>query len=918
MKTVKEKSDLATQELSGAVAATEVANTVVQPMGYVYFQNFGDQTGQLVTDEKQLEMLMKRSDLQRRMAEIKNEVRRGDKANRKKISKLKGGLPSLYLLGVPTKPELGRKEEDFVSSGLLMFDLDQRDMPKGGDDAAKATAEKIEQSLRDNGWNPDDCVALLLESPTSTELKRKFRLYVRVPEELTTGSMEGDVAMIERILPYKKDPGCHNKPERNSFLTSWDSVHRVRPHLLFPPRPGFYEHKAEASVSTSVTTSETAFSVKTMDDGLKLLERIDDWAEFIAYYLKLELRDEPDVLVKEGGRHHKLVELAHRMRLLGLSADEAATLLLPHTSQDEADVRKVMHDIIDSDREPQPTESQLSWMQSIIDGYLQTDHSAVALNEKLDTLRAEAEERKKTGNEAAESAEDEEDADSNEPIAYQQAWQMMTKAQTRAELIAYGFRLPHHDELPPLLQKLASYCNKENLHTAIFFSVTTALTIFIRRGVKMLAPTGKPTQPVLQTVITAPTGEGKSTASDYVEQLLANREKLEMEARNRISQAKEARLNAKANEKKTSVPKEDIRLIEVNATPSSLLQNQINQQLLGHTVLFRSEELDAVHNLCSGLRQGKAFLRKGYDCSRHGAERSSDNGVSGTAYLCISTLILSTLDQLRNFYSDSDAENGSSNRLLLTYFERKYGTGPLRYGGIFTDDFQEAMKPYIERLEKAEPADYEVPGLLNWREKVDECFENYVVSTNDRALGTIFPRAVETAARIGFILWLAHDKKWSESIEKFCHYSLCHTLLMQLAIFSKQIQSANESRLTIGAFLKPMEIAVEKTRKQQVGGRPNLLPKLPDTFTLKDLYRLREDPKSGIADPHNEDQARKQIKNWLNKKQVEISKRENGKPVEWTKVTPETASVQKAETIEAEQHTDAAPSPEASAPTAEA
>ena len=126
-----------------------------------------------------------------------------------------------------------------------------------------------------------------------------------------------------------------------------------------------------------------------------------------------------------------------------------------------------------------------------------------------------------------------------------------------------------------------------------------------------------------------------------------------------------------------------------------------------------------------------------------------------------------------------------------------------------------------------------------------ECAE-FARLSQDKVFDNLTHRALVAAFRKGCLLYAANGMKWEKSIDVFCRWSLFYDLYLKMTIWGDQIRHADD------------DIPTSKR------GPQSLLDFLPETFTLDDAKRVRQ--QRGMS---NEGRScKKMINTWINRNYV--------------------------------------------------
>ena len=167
------------------------------------------------------------------------------------------------------------------------------------------------------------------------------------------------------------------------------------------------------------------------------------------------------------------------------------------------------------------------------------------------------------------------------------------------------------------------------------------------------------------------------------------------------------------------------------------------------------------------------------------------------------------------------------------------------------------------------PGTYVVKELTAWVERERKRITSYATTNGDTITLKLSRRALLSASRVGFLLWITNGMTWCKEIDRYITTLYCQSLDLSLRLFGDSLE-------------KIMRISQIYSKKRTIG-RPSLLPSLPEIFSLQDLIEARR--KAEFMDAENMNTAREQLKNWTKKKLVRRYEKNR-----WQKLTTPTAT----------------------------
>ena len=206
----------------------------------------------------------------------------------------------------------------------------------------------------------------------------------------------------------------------------------------------------------------------------------------------------------------------------------------------------------------------------------------------------------------------------------------------------------------------------------------------------------------------------------------------------------------------------------------------------------------------------------------------------------------STTIRKGQYYFRTVLTDGPISRInFCTIPQREIGSEMPVYG-TYDAAFEEELRPYIERLNKAR-------GVVECRQAnvlakklVEECAD-FARLSQSRVYENLSFRGNVIAFLKAMVLYVAHDGKWDKCIEEFVRWSLRYDLWCKMRFFGDAIEAQEE-----------------KDEKIPTKGPQNLLDLLPDIFSREDANSLRQ--RVGIRS----DSLSQMLNNWKQRGYIEV------------------------------------------------
>ena len=167
--------------------------------------------------------------------------------------------------------------------------------------------------------------------------------------------------------------------------------------------------------------------------------------------------------------------------------------------------------------------------------------------------------------------------------------------------------------------------------------------------------------------------------------------------------------------------------------------------------------------------------------------------------------------------------------------------------GTYGADFEEELRPYIERLNEAR-------GLVECRQATALAKQlmqenaDFARLSQNRVFENFSFRANVIAFLKAMVLYVAHGQRWEKSMEDFVRWSLKYDLWCKMRFFGAAIEEIENSDLPIS------------TRR----GPQNLLDLLPEVFTREEAGTMRQN--KGIR----QGSLKSMLSNWKKRGYIEL------------------------------------------------
>ena len=326
----------------------------------------------------------------------------------------------------------------------------------------------------------------------------------------------------------------------------------------------------------------------------------------------------------------------------------------------------------------------------------------------------------------------------------------------------------------------------------------------------------------LMNVLMAGTGAGKSCITQPINYIMADIRARDEENLRREKAWKDE-VNAKGSNKDKRKRPEGLVIQEVDpdmTNPAFVLRLS---EADGHFLYAHMNELDQFDALRGGGRGKQQFqiMCLSFDPdNRYGQTRVGTQSITEKVQIRFNWNASTTIAKGQRYFSQVLTDGPLSRINFCTIPEREIGA-PMPVYGTYDEAFAEALRPYIERLNKARGL-VECPGAERLAKKLIEECADFSRLSQDRVYENLSFRAVCIAYLKACVLTVANDGKWDKTMEEFIRWSLEYDLWCKIHFFHEGIVNADSE--------------MWQTKRR---GPKNLLDYLPETFTMEDATRLR-------------------------------------------------------------------------------
>ncbi len=324
----------------------------------------------------------------------------------------------------------------------------------------------------------------------------------------------------------------------------------------------------------------------------------------------------------------------------------------------------------------------------------------------------------------------------------------------------------------------------------------------------------------LMTLLLAGTGAGKSSVNRPIDFIMEDIRQRDAENLKREKAWKDEMLRKGANKDKRKRP-ENLIIQEIDAdmtNPAFVMRTAEAQEHFLYTSLNELDQFDALKG--SGSQQFRIMCLAADPGNKYGQTRVGTMSVTERVTIRFNWNASTTIQKGQRYFSKVLTDGPISRINFCTIPEREIGEDMPVYG-TYDESYREALRPYIENLNK-------VTGLIECKEafqlalKLKDENAEFARLSQNRTFENLSFRANVIAYLKACVLYVANGCKWEPEIDEFIRWSEQYDLYCKMRFFGDMIAKEN--------------FMAQKSSKR---GPQNLLQILPDSFTAAQLLAIR-------------------------------------------------------------------------------
>ena len=380
---------------------------------------------------------------------------------------------------------------------------------------------------------------------------------------------------------------------------------------------------------------------------------------------------------------------------------------------------------------------------------------------------------------------------------------------------------PEMPEKVPRLIALLTSKTPQMYRPAVAHAVFPALGTHLKE-VRFLYTDNVEHEATLMNILMAGTGAGKGCIDKPIKHIMADIRRRDAENEKREREWKKDCQKKGANKDKLVRPEGlVIQIIDPDMTKPALVTRMDESE--GHFVYVKLNELDLFDQLkgTTGKQHFQLMCLAFDPDSEYGQTRIGTQSVTARPRCRFNWNACTTVQKGQRYFRNVLTDGPISRINFCTIPESEIGIEQPVYGQ-YDAAFDEALKPYIDNLCAARGF-VDCPQATKLAKKLQQECAEFARLSQDEVYWNLSFRACVIAWLKACVLYVANGCKWEKSIEDFVRWSLNYDLWCKMQFFGDAIRQANNGDERIGRR-----------------GPRNLLELLPDTFTIEDAARVRQ------------------------------------------------------------------------------
>ena len=376
------------------------------------------------------------------------------------------------------------------------------------------------------------------------------------------------------------------------------------------------------------------------------------------------------------------------------------------------------------------------------------------------------------------------------------------------------------NRLPPLIKLLVSKTPKI-YQPAVAHAVFPALATHLWRTTFRYIDNVEH-EATLMNVLMAGTGAGKNCISEPINHILKDIRQRDSENLQREKEWKAEMQTKGSNKDKRKRPEGlVIQEIDPDMTNAAFVQRLADaEERFLYTKMNEIDQFDALKTSARSKAHFQIMCLAFDPGNVYGQTRVGTGSVSERVCIRFNWNASTTVHKGQTYFRSVLTDGPVSRINFCTIPEQPIGSDMPVYG-TYDAGFDEELRPYIERLNKARGL-VECQGARNLAKKLKEENADFARLSQSRVYENLSFRANVIAYLKAMVLYVAHGGVWDKVTEDFIRWSLKYDMWCKMKFFGEAIEEMENVGLR------------DKRR-----GPQNLLDLLPDIFTREEAGQMR-------------------------------------------------------------------------------
>ena len=351
----------------------------------------------------------------------------------------------------------------------------------------------------------------------------------------------------------------------------------------------------------------------------------------------------------------------------------------------------------------------------------------------------------------------------------------------------------------------------------------------------------------LMNVLMAGTGAGKNCISEPINHILKDIRQQDKDNLEREKEWKKEMQTKGANKDKRQRPEGlVIQEIDPDMTNAAFVQRLADaEERFLYTKMNEIDQFDALKTSARSKAHFQIMCLAFDPGNVYGQTRVGTGSVSERVCIRFNWNASTTIHKGQAYFRSVLTDGPISRINFCTIPEQPIGADMPIYG-TYDAAFDEELRPYIERLNKARGL-VECQGARALAKKLREENAEFARLSQSRVYENLSFRANVIAYLKAMVLFVAHGGVWNKVMEDFVRWSLRYDMWCKMHFFGEEIEAQDSVGLSV------------KRR-----GPRNLLDLLPTVFTYEDAQRMRQ--RQGI----HRGNVKMMLDNWKKRGYIEI------------------------------------------------